>query len=384
MKNFILEKCNLTILIFYFLLCSFSIITIFLSELNNSITPKLFLKQIIFIIISFFIIYYMQKISIHNYEKLSIIFFIASIILLVIILITPENLAPNINGAKSWFDFKIFSFQPSELAKVSTVFLISSLIIKNHFKESSDVLKLIQIIIILTIPFLLIVKQNDFGNALYFIFLFLVMSFIVSKKNKTFIYIYSIIIFFITAIITIAIYIPNVLKIFGMHDYQLKRILSWLKPEDYAYNYSYQINNAIYEMKNAGLYGNFNKNTTYIPEQFNDFILTSIAKNFGFVGVCIFIIIYLIFLLKIINISRKCINGNFSYYVILLTTFNLCYSFILNSYSATGLIPVIGVSMPFISYGGSSLISNSILLGIILKINKTIYEEQEEDLNELE
>ncbi len=376
LKQFIFEKSNRILLSFYFILAITSIISIFLAEYNNGVTPKLFIKQIIFYGISFTIIYFMQKVSIQTYEKISILFFIFIVCILAILLISPENIAPTVNGAKSWFNFKIFTVQPSEFAKVASVGIISFLIIQNHFNKSSDIIKLLEISIILLIPFILIMKENDLGNGLYFIFLFLVLAFLVSSRSKTFFIIYTIVVSFVGLILTSALYFPTVLNLIGIKTYQLKRLLAWFNPEEFQYNYAYQITNALNEIKSGGLTGNFSKNAVYIDEQFNDFILSVIAKNFGFIGVSFFILIYFLFLLKIIFIARKCQHGNFSYYFILLTVFNFAFSFIINSYSSTGLIPVIGVSMPFISYGGSSLIANTLLFGIIIKINNTIYNEQ--------
>ncbi|MBF0714336.1 FtsW/RodA/SpoVE family cell cycle protein [Gemella sp. GH3] len=385
MKKFIKDKSNFSLLFFYFSLSLISVISIFLAEYNNNKTPTLFIKQILFYIISIFVIYTMQRISIHTYEKFSIVFFIFTISLLALVLIAPESIAPTVNGAKGWFNFKFFTIQPSEFAKVSSVGIVSFLIVQDHFKKSSDIVKLIELAIILIIPFILIMKENDLGNGLYFIFLFLSLVFLVSSRNKTFFVIYSSVMGLGAFLLLCAIYFPSFLNIIGLKNYQLNRILSWLSPEKFTYDYSYQITQALNAIKSGGLTGSFAKNTVYIDEQFNDFILSVIAKNFGFIGSVLFITLYFLFIIKIMRIAKQCQQGNFSYYFTILTAFNFALPFIINTYSSTGLIPVIGISLPFISYGGSSLLANSILLGIIFKINKTINEEQladEQDYND--
>ncbi|MBU0278300.1 MULTISPECIES: FtsW/RodA/SpoVE family cell cycle protein [unclassified Gemella] len=379
MKKFILEKSNISLLILYFLLSFISISSIFFAEYINEKTPTLFLKQLVFYIVSFFLIYLIQKISISTYEKMSILFYLFTTVILVLLIFAPESIAPTINGAKAWFNFEILTIQPSEFAKISTLAILSYLIIQEHFKKISDIAKLLELGIIISIPLILIIKENDLGNGLYFIFLFLALVFLVCSRSKTLFIIYSSILGFIASIILLAIYFPTFLSNIGIKPYQLKRLLSWLRPEDFTYNFSYQITQVLNEMSTAGLYGSFSKNINYIDEQFNDFIFSVIAKIYGFAGATIFIFIYFIFLYKIIRISKKCQHGNFSYYFILLTVFSFSFQFIINTYSSTGLIPVIGVSLPFISYGGSSLIANSILFGIILKINNTIYKELAED-----
>lgn len=379
MKDFILEKNNRLFLIFYFCLSFTSIVSIFLAQYNNNQTSLLFLKQLIFFLLGLYLIYIIQKISIFKYEKISILFFIISIILLVILLLAPNSIAPTVNGAKGWFNFKIFSLQPSEFAKISSVMLFSYIIVQPNFRNSSDFLKLLQISIITFIPFILIVKENDIGNALFFIFLFFILIFLVSNNRKTFLRIYMVSFIIIIFIIGSAIYFPKLLSILGLQDYQIKRVLSWINPSAFKYDYSYQITTALNEVKLGGLTGSFEKNSVFVSEQYNDFIITVIAKNFGFVGVTIFIIFYLLFILKILNLSRQCLHGNFSYYFLLLTAFSFSFSFIINTYSATGIIPVIGISMPFISYGGSSLLANSLLFGIVMNINNTIYQERLQD-----
>lgn len=379
MKQFIFSKGNFSFLIFYFLFSIISIISIFLAEYNNNKISMLFVKQLFFYILGFFILYIIQKINIHTYKKISIPFFILTIIILVILLFSSNTIAPEVNGSKSWFNFSFFSIQPSEIVKTSTVLMMSYLISQKHFKLTSDIIKLFEIILIIMVPFILITKQNDIGNALFFLFLFLILTFIVCEKNKISLIIYSIISFIVSLFIFLSIYFPKYLTIFGFKNYQIKRVNSWIFPEKFTQNFSYQITQIINEMSKGKLYGTFSKNINYIDEQYNDFILSIIAKNFGFIGATFFIFIFFVFIYKILRISKKCKNGTFYYYFLFLSSFSFLFGFIFNTYSTTSLIPVIGVSIPFISYGGSSLISNTILLGIIIKINNTIYKELSND-----
>ncbi|MGX7111658.1 FtsW/RodA/SpoVE family cell cycle protein [Gemella cuniculi] len=379
MLDFIKNKINLSILIFYFIFAFSSLIFILLAEYNNNHTPTLFLKQFIFYIIGLVIIYLLQKIPINYIEKFSLAFYLFSLILLVGIFLVSTNLAPVVNGARSWYNFRIFTLQPSEFAKIATVGMISLLIKEKNFKENSDPIKLLKILLIVALPFVLILKENDLGNGLFFIFLFLGLVFLVSTHKKTLFNIYSVVLAGLAIIILAALYFPKLLSLVGIKSYQLNRILSWLNPEAYKLDYSYQITQVLNEIKLGGLTGTFVKNKNYIDEQFNDFIFSIVAKNFGFIGAFFFLILFFIFILRLFNIVKKCEQGNYSYYFILLSICSFCFSFFTNIFSTLSIIPVIGISMPFISYGGSSLIANSILLGIIIKINATIHEEYLED-----
>ena len=379
MLNFIKNKTNLSILIFYFIFSFSSLLFILLAEYNNNKTPTLFLKQFVFYLIGFGIIYLLQKIPINYIEKFSIAFYLFALVLLVGIFLVPPTLAPIVNGARSWYNFRIFTLQPSEFSKIATVAMISMLIKEKSFKENTDTIKLLKIALIISIPFILVLKENDLGNGLFFIFLFLGLVFLVCNKGKTLFRIYSLVIAGLAIIIIAALYFPRLLSLVGLKSYQLNRILSWLNPEAYKLDYSYQITQVLKEIKLGGLTGTFVKNKNYIDEQFNDFIFSIIAKNFGFIGAAIFLFIFFIFILRLFNIVKKCEQGNYSYYFILLSICSFCFSFFINIFSTLSIIPVIGISMPFISYGGSSLIANSILFGIIVKIHATIQEEYMED-----
>lgn len=379
MLNFIKNKTNLSILIFYFIFSFSSLLFILLAEYNNNKTPTLFLKQFVFYLIGFGIIYLLQKIPITYIEKFSIAFYLFALVLLVGIFLVPPTLAPIVNGARSWYNFRLFTLQPSEFSKIATVAMVSMLIKEKSFKENTDTIKLLKIALIISIPFILVLKENDLGNGLFFIFLFLGLVFLVCNKGKTLFRIYSVVIAGLAIIILAALYFPRLLSLVGLKSYQLNRILSWLNPEAYKLDYSYQITQVLREIKLGGLTGTFVKNKNYIDEQFNDFIFSIIAKNFGFIGAAIFLFIFFIFILRLFNIVKKCEQGNYSYYFILLSICSFCFSFFINIFSTLSIIPVIGISMPFISYGGSSLIANSILFGIIVKIHATIQEEYMED-----
>ena len=379
MLNFIKNKTNLSILIFYFIFSFSSLLFILLAEYNNNKTPTLFLKQFIFYAVGFGIIYLLQKIPINYIEKFSIAFYLFALVLLVGIFLVPPTLAPIVNGARSWYNFRLFTLQPSEFGKIATVAMVSMLIKEKSFKDNTDTIKLLKLALIISIPFILVAKENDLGNGLFFIFLFLGLVFLVCNKGKTLFRIYSVVIAGLAIIILAALYFPRLLSLVGLKSYQLNRILSWLNPEAYKLDYSYQITQVLNEVKLGGLTGTFVKNKNYIDEQFNDFIFSIVAKNFGFIGAAIFLFIFFIFILRLFNIVKKCEQGNYSYYFILLSICSFCFSFFINIFSTLSIIPVIGISMPFISYGGSSLIANSILFGIIVKIHATIQEEYMED-----
>ena len=138
MLNFIKNKTNLSILIFYFIFSFSSLLFILLAEYNNNKTPTLFLKQFIFYSLGLGIIYLLQKIPIDYIEKLSIFFYLFTLILLAGIFLVPSNFAPIVNGARSWYNLGIFTLQPSEFGKIATVAMVSMLIKEKSFKDNTD------------------------------------------------------------------------------------------------------------------------------------------------------------------------------------------------------------------------------------------------------
>ena len=162
MLNFIKNKTNLSILIFYFIFSFSSLLFIILAEYNNNKTPTLFLKQFIFYALGLGIIYLLQKIPIDYIEKLSIFFYLFTLILLAGIFLVPSNFAPIVNGARSWYNLGLFTLQPSEFSKVATVAMISMLIKEKSFKDNTDTIKLLKLALIIAIPFILVLKENDY------------------------------------------------------------------------------------------------------------------------------------------------------------------------------------------------------------------------------
>ena len=151
MLNFIKNKTNLSILIFYFIFSFSSLLFILLAEYNNNKTPTLFLKQFVFYFIGLGIIYLLQKISIDFIEKFSIAFYLFTLVLLVGIFLVPNNFAPIVNGARSWYNLGLFTLQPSEFGKIATVAMISMLIKEKSFKDNTDTVKLLKISLINTV-----------------------------------------------------------------------------------------------------------------------------------------------------------------------------------------------------------------------------------------
>ncbi len=353
-KNIIKTIKNIDKIIFLctILLSIYSIILIYSSSNQNI---SIILKKILHIIISILIMFFLSKLNINFYKKNANLFYIILNILLLFVIIKGHI----IKGAQRWIDLKIIKFQPSEISKIIVILLIANKISNNYPLKFIDI---IYCIIVTIIPTILTYLQPDLGTSLLIIISGLITLFLggINKKN-----------IFILTILTIFM-IPISWK-FLLHEYQKKRIITLINHKD-KFNKNYHINQSKISIGSGGIYGKgilcgTQSKFNFIPENNTDFIFTTIAEENGFLGICILLLVYSILIIKIFlisiknkNIFSKLVTASFS-------TILSIYIFI-NIGMVIGILPIVGIPLPLISYGGSSLISIMSMLGIIISINK--------------
>ena len=300
------------------------------------------------------------------YKNIYIFYIIGNIILFLLLIFGKE-----INNSKCWIIINNINIQPSEFFKIIIIIINSKLLynFKNKYKNPNikqELLLLIKIFLITFIPCFLIFKEPDTGMVVIYIVITLSMIFISGIRYRWFIILSVIIISFI--IFIIYIYYNNqelFVKLLGNNFFlRINRLLDWTKIE------GYQLSNGMSSIGSGGLFGLGFKNTPlYFPEANTDFIFAVIASNYGFI-VCIFLfILILIFDLTLFKFSIKA-NKIINKYIITGFTSFIVFSQFQNIGMTYSLMPIMGITLPFISYGGSSLISNMILIGIILNIEK--------------
>ena len=336
--------------IYLSLLFIISITTIHSSQnMLSSIYNKLYIKQIIWYIIGFIIMIIIKKEAKFYIYKLSIYIYIILNILLLGLLIFGKYT----NGARCWYNILGISFQPSEFMKISLIILLSQIINKQNKNEFNLIIKVFMITIV---PSILTFLEPDTGNVIiYFIIMFTLLF--VSKINyKWFIYIFIIIFLALSSIYIIYKYKNDLfIKLFGL---RFNRILSWKNLS------GYQLNNGLSSIGSAGIIGHGFKNTPlYFPEAWTDFIFAVYSSNYGYIGSIFLILLLLSFDLFLIKKAYKK-HGTTKYIITGLVSM-LFYQQIQNIGMTIGLLPITGITLPFISYGGSSLISYFILLGFI-------------------
>lgn len=343
-----------------------SVTTIFSAQeliSNNTLA----FKQIMWYAIGFIIIYIIMSLGNKIIYKNAFILYIIGISSLVALLL----FAPTINNAKCWFSIPgIGTIQPSEFMKIILIITLATMIEKYNDKyPNPSVMEefkfLLKVIIVVLIPSILTFLQPDTGVVLIYLLIAIIMLFISGIRYRWFIILFSVIAIFVGLVLGIY-FIDNDLfiKIFGTSFFlRVDRLLDWSNSS------GYQLENGLASIGAGGLLGMGFKNTPiYFPEPQTDFIFAVYANNFGFIGSIILIGLIVIFDIKLIMLSIK--NTNLTdKYIIAGIVGMLIYQQLQNIGMTFGLMPITGITLPFISYGGSSLLSYMIMMGVIFNIS---------------
>ena len=305
-----------------------------------------YIKEIIWFVVGFGCIYFISKINTNYIEDKSIYLYVLGNILLLVTLLFGSS----INGAKIWLKIGSISLQVSEFMKI---FLI--LYLREFSKKNISDLKyfLISFIIVL-IPSILTFLEPDTGAVIVYFMIYLV--FLVLRRLNKFYYIVPLGLIIILGGVFLGLYYGNqdlFIKIFGTSFfYRMDRITLFFKGE------GYQIGEALKSISNSGLFGIRDK--VYFPEGATDFAFTSLIANIGIIGAGIFLFVYNLLFVLICNLK---VDKNILLPVVIIILFEYVVNVLMN----VGLFPIMGITLPFLSYGGSSLVSMMILIGFLLK-----------------
>lgn len=356
-----INKTIILCLIIFYIISILSIsssLTYLSSEFSN-----LVIKQTIFYLLGISLIIIITKIGNDFFIRYSKYIYLLNVFLLLLVLLIGDKT----NGIKAWFYIPIFgSFQPSEFMKIGLILFLSYVIKNAKNNNDSDIKIIFKALIITIIPSVLTFLEPDTGAVIvYFVILFTIL-FVSGIKIKWFIYFIFVGIIGMGFILYLYFYQKNFfINIFGSSlFYRLDRIF------DFVNLNGMQLTNSIISISSSGIFGHgINNIPIYFPELQTDFIFASFTSCFGLLGSIILIITIFIFDKEIINIGKKK-KDNINKYITSCVVSVLIYQQVQNISMTIGLLPITGITLPFISYGGSSLISFMILIGIILNVQK--------------
>ena len=321
--------------------------------------PYKYLKaQLIFLTIGYITMFLVSKIHYQNYKKLANIIFGICVGMLVVVLI--PGIGTVRNGSRSWFGIGGFGIQPSEFTKLGLI-IFTSKYLANNSKELKSIKKgVFPILGIVFLVFALIMLEPDFGTGVVIVMTIIVLLFISGVKMNFFVKMGVLGLIGVAVLIIIA-------------PYRMERIISFINPWTDPLGSGFQIIQSLYAIGPGGLlglgFGNSIQKHFYLPEPQTDFIFSIISEEFGFMGVLIVATLFITIIANGFKIAMKC-NDLFGKYLAFGITFGLAFQTILNLMVVVGLIPVTGVTLPFLSYGGSSLIISLVGMGILLNIDK--------------
>ncbi len=314
--------------------------------------------QSIFFILGLFIMFFLAKIDYKIYSKKANMILFVCFLLLVLVLI--PGIGSIRNGSRSWFGLGGFGIQPSEFAKIGLIIYVAKYLEKNN-RIMQDIKKgVLPLILVIGVFFLLIMLEPDFGTAMVIVLTLVIMIFISGVKLSFFVKVGLLGLLGIVILIIIA-------------PYRMMRIVAFLNPWSDPLGSGYQIIQSLYAIGPGGILGQgFLKSRQkqfYLPEPQTDFIFSIISEEFGFLGILIIAFFFAYLYYRIIKTSLKSPSLFGKYLAFGLGT-GIIVQALLNIAVVIGLLPVTGVTLPFFSYGGSSLLVSLISMGIILNISK--------------
>lgn len=313
-----------------------------------SIQPSLFLPQVLFIVVGFFLFIAISTVDSRVFRHLAPILFGVSIVLLLL-----TQFGPEIRGSMRWLIFGPFRIQPSELVKPFITVFFAAFLARKHISVRTFIVSTA----LFVLPTIILFRQPDLGNVLVYLAFFSGMLLIAGIPLR-----------FAGAVIGIVLFtIP-----FGyslLQDYQRARIVAFLSPTSDPQGIGYNALQAIIAVGSGKLFGRgfgrgIQSHLRFLPENHTDFIFASFVEEFGFIGGCILILASLFLLYQILALAKKSNNHPFIQLYCIGLFIQIFIQIVINVGMNIGIVPITGITLPLVSYGGSSIIATFIGLGI--------------------
>ncbi|KAB2334780.1 rod shape-determining protein RodA [Cytobacillus depressus] len=368
-------KLDYNLVLILFLLFLVSCISIYSAQTTGQYKENFLIKQIIWYIVGTGIIAAVISLDSEQLKKVSWYAYGFGLVLLGFLIVAPSSIAPVINGAKAWFRVPgMGSLQPSELVKVFIILALAKVIDDHHQKNpmktiQTDFWLLMKLGFFTGLPLLLVMQQPDLGTGLVFLSILLGMIFISGITWKLLAPIFGTGITLISVIFYFVLWQPELLeKYLGVKQYQFGRIYSWLDPYNFQSSTGFQLTRSLLAIGSGETVGKgYGTREVYLPESHTDFVFSIVGEEFGFIGASILVSLFFLLIYQITKIGMETKNNFYTYIcvgVISMITFHVFQ----NIGMTIGLLPITGIPLPFISYGGSSLMGNMLGISLIFSI----------------
>lgn len=319
----------------------------------------IYLKQTIWLIAGLVILVAVASMKENFLEEFSYPLYVFLIVMLLSVLFFGKV----IGGSKRWLSLGPISLQPSEVGKIFFVLAVSRYFSDRFTVKGLELKDLILPFLITLTPFVLIAYQPDLGTAGLYFLIFIGISLVACLSRR------SIIKLVAFGIVTVP------LLWMMMKEYQKERVFSFMSPEKDPFGTGYHIIQSKIAIGSGGFWGKGFLNGTqgqlrFLPEQHTDFAFSVLAEEWGFILSLILIVLFLIFVLRLFSVSMQ-VQDRYSSFVISGIGIYFTLQIFINFAMVMGIFPVVGIPLPFVSYGGSSMIANMLAVGIVINQSKT-------------
>ncbi|MFP3029000.1 MAG: cell division protein FtsW [Arsenophonus sp.] len=321
--------------------------------------PFFFAKRdLLYLILSFFLVLLVLNIPMIWWEKYNFLLLITALILLLVVLVAGSS----VNGASRWINTGIISIQPSEVTKLALFCYVSSYLVRKTDDVQTRFFSFIKLMCILILIAILLLLQPDLGTVIVLVVTTLALLFLAGARLLPF-------------IIGIVICSVGIIDLIYFESYRLRRITSFLNPWEDPFDSGYQLTQSLMAFGRGELFGqglgNSIQKLEYLPEAHTDFIFSVLAEELGYVGVLLVLLMLFFVAFRIMMIGKRALDAkqNFSGYLACSIGIWFTFQALVNVGAAVGMLPTKGLTLPLISYGGSSLLIMFIAIAILLRID---------------
>ncbi|HEY2494627.1 MAG TPA: FtsW/RodA/SpoVE family cell cycle protein [Paenibacillus sp.] len=379
-----LKKIDFVVLVVLIALMAISILSLY-SVTNGRESTGLdghHIKMLKYYAISFVAFFALVLIDYRLFIKYAWVIYLAGMVLLGVVSFVGEAK----NGATGWLELPGFSLQPAELFKLCLILFLTSVLVRINKNQLSFWSNVVPVGMIAFVPFVIVLLQNDLGNSFSYVIILIGLLWIGNIK-------------FSHALIGLAIMfgalIGGIQGYIHYHDdiktalesikkdHWIERLDPWLVPEKATAKASYHTDNAKLAIASGGMVGEgYMQGTSVqnerVPYTYSDSIFVQVAEEFGFVGASVLLLLYFVLIHRMILISLECKNRAGPYLIVGIVAMML-YQIFENIGAFIGIMPLTGITLPFISYGGTSLLINMVSIGIVMSI-RVHSQEPDDDL----
>jgi len=348
-----------------FLLVFWGIVLIYSITYTQEATKNLALHQLIFSFVGMTAMFLFSFLDYRVFKVIAGPFYLLLLSLLVFLILSPYG--KTALGATRWLDFGFFQFQPSELFKIAYIAMLAKV-------SSADELFLknfLSSIFLLVLPIVLVMFQPDLGTAIILLLIGLTIILFAGYQKRYLAILGGMVLIFLLVFVLSAF--SSTPPFSGLlKEYQKERILTFLNPKRDPFGSGYNVSQSVIAIGSGGLFGRglgygSQSQLNFIPSKQNDFIFAVAGESFGFLGVFILLSLYFVLLLRILRIAQLA-RDNFGALFAYGTLTYFLFSVFINIGMTLGLLPAVGIPLPLMSYGGTSLITSLAAIGICQSI----------------